>query len=363
MQQALSLSPIQYAWMDSFDEIGRCSSPATAHRAHNKGQHFTSSHGLVSGVNKDMRIPSLPRQVAEKLVDLLATSYNKIADKDRRLKHAITANGSPRPYSTHSISCKSSDMASTDHNSTNFSLEGFLEMASTLPAEICKMVMDDLFESIFGPKMVHPQTDSSILQNFLALDKQLYYKYSKIYWSENTWVIGHGPADETMRFMTLAPYSNSIMEFSKQKPNEAAMNIKRVELSLSKKDLSRPQTVRVDEIKATRSLTDSELPQSYKTDHKSFASTLLQIWQDKFDRIAFLDLEHLTLDFTEAYAPDGAFLGVAAVRRFMRFFYRIPGHFKVVAATKELEVELRRIFEELNEPESVGARSTSGESA
>ena len=229
------------------------------------------------------------------------------------------------------------------------------EKVGTLPPEICKIIMDFLFEDLFGPRKVHPNGDLPLTRTFLSLDKQLYNRYSNVYWSQSTWVVGKGPANESMRFMTLAPYNTHTTEFSQQKPNDAALRIRRVEFYFSVEDLQQPHITVMDEIKVSQNVGGLELVQDYRSDSKTLTADLMQIWQDKFDRIAFLELDHLTLDFTRAYAPDGAFLGNVVVQRFLPFFFRMPAQLKILAPTQILEDEIRGVLEDLNKHEAVVA--------
>lgn len=227
----------------------------------------------------------------------------------------------------------------------------------SLPSEIQRTIMDTLFEETFGPRNVHPQSDPSITNIFLSLNKKLYLKYSQIYWSKNTWIIGPGAANASMRFMTLPPYNLSTNEFSRQIPNNAALRIRRVVLRFSREDLSPPPHPR----RITRHSTSAsgadfgsdsihsfEMLDEYRRECKLVAEELKQIWQDKFDRVAFLELEHLTLDVTQAYAPDGVFLGVDAVRRALPFVHGMPLEFVVLARTRALEREVRGVVGGVN---------------
>ena len=237
--------------------------------------------------------------------------------------------------------------------SSSRSVDLFQENMSTLPSEICTIIMDMTLALIFGPGNVHPKADSSlpsVKEVFLALDRQLYREYREVYWSRNTWVVGKGPATESMRFMTVSPFFASAAEFSKQRPNEAALNIRRIELCFSTEDLRRPPKVRLEQIEASRLISGSETAKEDETSDKRSESDLLQIWQDKFDRIAFLKLDYLNLDFKKAYALDGAFLGVSAAQRLMPFLYGIPIECKITAPSKALESEIRSAFLEINRP-------------
>ena len=224
----------------------------------------------------------------------------------------------------------------------------FQDKISKLPPEICQIIMNMLFEEIFGPRMIHSRNESSMMKRFLALNKQLYRQYSHVYWSQNTWVVGEGHTNISMKFMTVPPFDNSITEFSRQRPNEAGLRIRRLELRFSPKDLEAPYLATIDRKKGPRLNGFWEQVEQCHMDAKTATSYLLQIWQDKFDRVAFLDLDRLTLDFRDAYAPDGVFLGVTLAQHLMRFVYRMPTEMVTMAPTKAYEEEIRTVLKELN---------------
>lgn len=156
--------------------------------------------------------------------------------------------------------------------------------------------------------------------------------------------------------MTLAPYNISTTEFSRQLPNDAALKIRRVEIRFTKDDLQRPSSrpliTRLNVGEEQKSVDSFQALEEYRSECKIFALNIMQLWSDKFDRIAFLALEHLTIDFTEAYGPDGDFLGVDAVQGLLPFMYRMPVEFRILAPTKVLEKQIRTIFFAINKIES-----------
>ena len=247
--------------------------------------------------------------------------------------------------------------------------EEFEERMLHMPAEICQMIMDMVFEEAFGPRKVHPHKDSPIMNIFLALDKGLYRKFFEQYWTKNTWVVSKGPLHKTMRFMTEKPYNESTTEFSLQIPNKAALRIRFAELSFSNADtanLSEWQQLAIQsalpqvasqsnpittQARGVQSLQTAQRDagcqvraQRYDEIHRQLIGT----WQDKFDRVAMLNLRHLTLDFTEAFDPRGSYLGVHLVRRLIPFAHGMPGEFKILAPTNWLERQTREAFLVLN---------------
>ena len=246
----------------------------------------------------------------------------------------------------------------------------FQERMSHIPAEICQVIMDMVFEEAFGPRKVHPHKDPPIMNIFLALDKELYRKFFEQYWTKNTWVISKGPLNKTMRFMTEKPYNDSTTEFSLQVPNKAALRIRSAELCFSNADTPNlsewqqlasqsavPQTVPSQSNPITTQVRGVQLLQAAQRDtacqvraqrYDDIQRQLIHTWQDKFDRIAMLNLRHLTLDFTEAYEPRGPYLGVQLVRRLIPFAHGVPGDFKILAPNNWLERQTREAFSVLN---------------
>ena len=233
-----------------------------------------------------------------------------------------------------------------------------------LPTELCRMIMKIIFEDVFGPRKVLPhqetQRDQAVGKIFLALDKDMYQRNFEIYWSTNTWVIGDGPVSKTMRFMSKG-FPISRVEFSQQEPCPAALNIQSMELCFSYKDAIDP----VDwnglinsehgypEVRDLLDRVDSEETRDFLERHgEHFKTVALKQWQDKFDRVAVLNLRHLTLDMTKAMVPSdgpvGEYLGVKAVELLIPFVHGLPADFKILARTREEEEQMRNIFKAKN---------------
>ena len=257
-----------------------------------------------------------------------------------------------------------------DTSPTTAAYEEFKERMLHIPAEICQMIMDMVFEEAFGPRKVHPHKDPPIMNIFLALDKELYRKFFEQYWTKNTWVVSKGPLHKTMRFMTEKPYNESTTEFSLQIPNKAALRIRFAELSFSNTDTGNlsewqqlaiqsasPQVVGgqsnplTTQARGVRSMQTAQRDAGCQVRARRYDEIQRQIigtWQDKFDRIAMLNLRRLTLDFTEAFDPRGSYLGVLLVRRLIPFAHGVPSEFKILAPTNWLERQTREAFLVLN---------------
>ena len=249
------------------------------------------------------------------------------------------------------------------------------ERIMSIPAEICQMIMDMVFEEAFGPRRIHPHKDPPVMNVFLALDRAFYRKCHEQYWTKNTWVVSKGPLNKTMRFMTEKPYNESTTEFSLQTPNKAALQIRSVELSFSNADtpdlLEWQQLAEESAAAPTPYMTPRALgptASSQSTNHHdavhplqvaqssltraqrydAIRHQLIHTWQDKFDRVAMLNLAHLTLDFTEAYDPVGRYLGVYLVRRLIPFAHGMPSEFQILAPDGWIERQIRDAFLVLN---------------
>ena len=229
------------------------------------------------------------------------------------------------------------------------------ELMMHMPAEICQMIMDMVFEGAFGPRRVHPHQDLPIMNVFLALDRKFYNRFHEQYWIKNTWVVSKGPLNETMRFMTAKPYNETTTLFSLQVPNQAALLIRSAELSFSNKDTSDlPEWLRLTERSPARyanAMSSGPFAARRSHDYRrcdEIQRQLIQTWSDKFDRVAMMDLRHLTLDFTEAYDPSGLYLGVLLVRRLIKFDNGMPGDFRIVAPDGQIERQIRNAFVALN---------------
>lgn len=270
------------------------------------------------------------------------------------------------------LGCESKDASEDDACLAIVACDEFQERMLHIPEEICQLIMDLLFEEAFGPRRVHPHKDPPIMNIFLALGKRFYRRLHEQYWSKNTWVVSKGPLNKTMRFMTEKPYNETTTEFSLQIPNKAALRIRFAEFSFSNTDtpnLSEWQLL-TSQIAATQTAPSQISPFSAQAPREAqslqaaaqrdvaslgrvqrcdeIKRQLIHTWQDKFDRIAMLNLRHLTLDFTEAYDPSGSYLGVYIVRRLIPFAHGMPSEFKIVAPNNWLERQTREAFLLLN---------------
>ena len=75
-----------------------------------------------------------------------------------------------------------------------------------------------------------------------------------------------------------------------------------------------------------------------------FTNEILNLWRRKFQAIASLELEELQLNFSEALAPDGTFLGEDLAKMLMPFTCKQPEYFAIIALTDESERRIRTDF-------------------
>ena len=154
-----------------------------------------------------------------------------------------------------------------------------------------------------------------------------------------------------MRFMSEEPYDifANEPEYSRQKPNNAALNIQHVELCFSSEDAKSLndwlQLLQLDQEDGTTRIDNPLLtPELFRSQCQQFKSVSLRTWRDKFERIAILNLRHLTLDLTEASAPDGEYLGVEAVQGLIPFAHGVPDDFRILAPSQQLVDRIRDVF-------------------
>lgn len=75
-----------------------------------------------------------------------------------------------------------------------------------------------------------------------------------------------------------------------------------------------------------------------------FTNAILEPWRCKFLVIANLELEELQLNFSEALAPDGTYLGEDLAKMLTPFTYKQPKYFAIIALTDASEHCIRNDF-------------------
>ena len=323
-----------------------------------ESEHNTPNHGSIANLPEAL---AFERTNGTARAPSKSTYTRSVAVEDSQLQCPNGTAIAPLKYKP--LNPRSNASSGADACLAVAAREIFQDQMLRMPAEICQMIMDIVFEDAFGPRKVHPHKDPPTMNIFLALNKAFYRRYREQYWTKNTWIISKGPLDKTMRFMTEKPYNEATTEFSLQTPNKAALQIKAVELSFSKADTpdlpvwqqlakqnSDPYTT--DSRFATKRHDETEVlqiaQQSIARMKRAHQYQLIHTWQDKFDRIAMLNLQHLTLDFTGAYDPDELYLGVYLVPHLIPFAYGMPSDFRILAPDSWIEKQIRDAFLVLN---------------
>ena len=231
----------------------------------------------------------------------------------------------------------------------------------SLPTEIRNMIESSLWDVAFQPGKIFPRALRQIAwRNFarkvhqdeisyhlpvprlFPLNKEMYAQMRTKYWSGNTWVIGYGSAGSTLVFLDHVP-----------DPASTGLNIKlHLELRLAMRDYSEAPWI-------YRDIGDSDPAKAgdilgiltlYQVMLDNCSNLSESNWGEKFRAIAVLqNLEELTINFTDAFSPDGEFLGVKSARNFRRFRHGLPPVFKIIAPTEDLKQELYRIFRNNNQ--------------
>ena len=212
-----------------------------------------------------------------------------------------------------------------------------------LPSELRLLILDHLLHSAFGPRRVYPDNERMNVMVFEALDHELLAKYHRLFFSDNIWVIGQGDRDEGVGFLH-------------RMPKDLHDSIRRVEMSFVTRDFFR--TKENHDFWLARHFTADphdtgnalKALNEYREVSSRAASDLDMMWWEKFYAVATLELDYCSLDFREAYAPDGEFMGVKAARYLTRFVHGIPAELWIRAPTPDLEAEIRDILERNNPP-------------
>lgn len=182
-----------------------------------------------------------------------------------------------------------------------------------LPLELNLLVRDTLFEELFGPgkEIIFPYEGRTYTEQFRALDRRLYDKYSYTYYCENKWVIGEGSA-------------KWLIEASKKAMPPILPRIRNIALKWSWRDAERHGPIQPGvqrfintemEIRGAEEFDNLHVMQKFKDTCNNATSELLLIWWGKSTEIGKMQLDMLVIDAREAFAPDGEFLGLDAARQ------------------------------------------------
>ena len=78
--------------------------------------------------------------------------------------------------------------------------------------------------------------------------------------------------------------------------------------------------------------------------HDDVVAQLKDIWHAKWEQVALLRLDSLTLDVTECFSPDREFLGFEVARTLPRFIHGLPKNFAVLAPTEASRIDILEIL-------------------
>lgn len=197
------------------------------------------------------------------------------------------------------------------------------QLIHNLPSELLLLIQDNLLHLTLGPRRIYPFKEHLNVDVFEALDHQLLAKYQPIFFCDNIWAIGQGDRDDSVAFLDHMPVA-------------LKQSIRKVELSFTTHDhVQRSLDFYFDE-DAQDMRNALEVLRSYRDECAAFVCRLTMTWWEKFYEVALLQLDYCILDFTEAYAPDGEYLGVQVARTLSSFCYGRPAEFFIYAPTQDL---------------------------
>ena len=204
---------------------------------------------------------------------------------------------------------------------------------------------------------------------FEALNSRLYHEYRQSLWSESTWVIGEGSPFYSTDFLLDIPATI----YHDIRSVELKFTLRDLGLSLGQSADDQGSTYVIDEgptghtnynetsnddannddannddannNDANNDDADSQWNNinSSAEDNTSLTTDLTTMWWDKFYAVSSLNLTHLRLDFTDAYGPEGNFLGDDLARTLVPFSHGIPANLEIIATDSDAEDRLRNI--------------------
>ncbi|CAF9939194.1 hypothetical protein IMSHALPRED_001244 [Imshaugia aleurites] len=212
-----------------------------------------------------------------------------------------------------------------------------------LPSELFLQIQEEFLNMTFGPRSVYPYNELRNSRVFEALNQRLLAKYQRIFFSENTWIMGQGYC---------------CVEFLDRMPQSKRQMIRKVEMAFTTQDY--PETLRFyfedteqsrDRLRRRLAFSleedrgDVQNPlkvlRSYQTECLRGTREMVSMWCERFEAVSFLNLDYFVLDLSDAYAPDGEYLGVYVARHLVPFTYGLPaGYFHIRAPTQALADEI-----------------------
>ena len=202
----------------------------------------------------------------------------------------------------------------------------FCATISQLPQELVDIIAEDFFNYHLCPGKVfvskRPSHDGVIFRNgryyraarpelFQAMDKRWYNKYLDILWSQNAFVI-----DDIKRVKAIASHllhriRRVELEFTLRDEefrlnHELCSTSNKILANVSDTIINRwGSPTDIDTYRLERSIPKIECTRE-----------LRKKWHEKIRQIFIMNIEELRLDFSEAYGPDGLFLGWSLLHSF-----------------------------------------------
>lgn len=219
----------------------------------------------------------------------------------------------------------------------------FWQRVHTLPLETYQNIIEYVFQVTVGPKRIHPQSEQMNLHILESLDRKLYVQKRKIFWSENTWVLGEGSRCSPHGFLNMIP-------------KRAFNMIRKLELHLTLQNtdglpMSLDHYFR-EERNDANPYDTSDILRCFKWE--TWARVVKQTnaaWKLSLSAIKRLRLEYLLFDFTKVYAPDNEYfiLRLARATSVLRFEHGLPDDFCIVAPTPDLDAENQGMYVRTNQ--------------
>ena len=215
---------------------------------------------------------------------------------------------------------------------------GLRQRVHDLPPEVYRVIADCFFQACFGPRRVSPQYELFTSNVFEALNRELYDKYWNMFWSENTWVIGTEKADSTVKILSKIPAA--VLHL-----------VRKVELRYAFLGIESRDSLAhyfFDENGKERHHNVLDLMRCFQWESQRIWSRTMRLWFENLKIIVTLRLDDLVLDLSQAYAPDGEYVGVSAIAGSPRFRNGLPANLQVLAPTQILVDRIRAILERKN---------------
>ncbi len=216
----------------------------------------------------------------------------------------------------------------------------FCELIHNLPPELFLQIQEEFFNSTFGPRAVHPYDELVSTRVFQALNKRLLAKYRRIFYSQNTWIIGQGDYDDAVEFLDRIP-------------PQLVRLIRKVKMAFKTHDFIHSSLNAYFDPSQGNTSNVLEILLGYRTQCICNSDQLMKNWIGKFWAVLFFRLESFVLDLSDAYAPDGTYLGLHIAWHMPRFAHGLPGSFTVGAPTRALAEEILNIFKRNNPRKAV----------